>query len=172
MLVASDLPAGYKTSPSPNPSGITSKGPNASCADLVSIEFSDVVPGALFEITRVFEHTGGSAIVENVAPYRAASAAKSMISRISADVSGCPTLTASYRGTSVTFKLAVAPTPSAGTLGSAVTITGTGIASGLVETNATIVQGSTLIGVSAPTWSEANDLTTVALKKLEAQGQK
>jgi hypothetical protein len=166
MLEASDVPASYVQTPNTN-SSATGAGPNASCHDLAKVTLSNVIPGALFEVDRGFENANHLSISESVAPYKTVAAARAVAERFSKDVSRCPTLTVTVSGTSITFSLSVAAKPSAGSIGSSVTMTGTGAISGLVEVSTMVVDGSTLIGVSAPTSSEADSLTTLAVNKLD-----
>lgn len=167
MLVAGDVPAGYKLMPNDDDDNITGSGPNASCDDLSRVINTTALPGSAFEVDRVFDDKAGDEIDVSVAPYKSAEAAKAMARRIGTDATKCPRLTEREKGTSITFTLAVATPPSAGTDATAVTFTGTGNIAGLVETNTTVLDGSTVIGTSAPTVTEANLLTALAVSRLD-----
>lgn len=167
MLTAGDVPAGYKLVPSANSSGATGKGPDATCSDLAEVVLGTTLPGAVFEVDRDFDSASGMSISESVAPFDTTAAATAMAKRFSTDAAGCPSLTISQGGMSATFNLSVGTKPSAGTLGTTVTLTGTGIASGVTEVTTFVLDGATAVGVTAPTAQQADDLTTLALSKLD-----
>lgn len=169
MLTAGDVGAGFTQSPPSGNPKVTGTGPDPTCADLVKISFSDMLPGSLFEVDRQFDNGSGTSISQSVAPYATATSATAMVRRIAADAAGCRSIAATVGGTTLTFTITVGARPAAGTAGNTIIMTGTGQFTGLVQYSTTVVQGSTVLGITAPTAAQADLLTTRALAKLTKQ---